>query len=119
MKSMLTFLSAALFLLAAPLAIACDYPQRANVPDGQTATKEEMIQGQKAVKAYMAEMEDYLACIEAEEKANLSELEEPEPEMLAQREEMLNKKYNAAVEEMEIIAAQFNEEVRAYKGRAE
>ncbi len=119
MHRSLTYLSAGLLLLATSLAFACDYPQRAKVPDGNTATKEEMIEGQKAVKAYMAAMEDYLACIEAEEKADVAEMEEPEPELLAQRADMLNKKYNAAVEEMEIVAAQFNEEVRAYKGRAE
>ena len=104
---------------AASVAIACDYPQRAQVPDGISATKDEMIEGQKSVKAYMAAMEDYLACIEAEEKDAVAEMDEAEPEELEQRQEMMTKKYNAAVEEMEIVAAQFNEQVRAYKGRTE
>jgi hypothetical protein len=106
-------------LVAAPLAIACDYPQRAQVPDGNSATKDEMIEGQRSVKAYMAAMEDYLACIEAEEKDAVVAMEQAEPEELEERQEMMTKKYNAAVEEMEIVAAQFNEQVRAYKGRSE
>jgi len=36
---------------------------------------------------------------------------------MAQREEMLVKKHNAAVEDMEKVAARFNEEVRDYKDR--
>jgi hypothetical protein len=34
-----------------------------------------------------------------------------------QREDMLTKKYNAAVDEMEKTAANFNNEVQAYKAR--
>ena len=32
---------------------------------------------------------------------------------------MLAKKHNAAVEEMEIVAAEFNEQVRAYKEKTD
>ncbi|MDH3546523.1 MAG: hypothetical protein OEN22_05460 [Gammaproteobacteria bacterium] len=119
MNRIFKFCIAVAIFATAPLAFACDYPQRAQVPDGDSATKDEMIEGQKSVKAYMAAMEDYLACIEAEEKDAVAELEEAEPEELEQRQEMMTKKYNAAVEEMEIVAAQFNEQVRAYKGRSE
>src|SRR5210317_1551871 len=54
-------------IFAAQGALACDYPQRIDVPNGATATKDEMIAGQKGVKTYMASMEEYLACIEADE----------------------------------------------------
>ena len=39
------------------------------------------------------------------------------PEVEQEREDMLNKKYNAAVDEMERVAAQFNAEVQAYRAR--
>ena len=67
--SLLAILSTMLF--AAPSALACDYPQRASVPDGATATKEEMISGQRDVKSYMAAMEAYLSCIESAEEFNI------------------------------------------------
>ena len=108
-----------ILLFAAPAVFACDYPQRTDVPDGQTATKDEMIAGQQSVKAYMAAMEEYLACIAADEKAALGQLDDPSEEVLRQREQMLGKRHNAAVEEMEIVAAEFNNAVRAYKANAE
>ncbi len=113
------FAIAANLLLAAPLAFACDYPQRANIANGTTATKEEMIASQKSVKEYMAAMDEYLACIEAEEIGAAAKLENPEPTELQQREELLAKKHNAAVEEMEIVAARFNDQVRAYKEQSQ
>jgi rhamnose utilization protein RhaD (predicted bifunctional aldolase and dehydrogenase) len=102
-----------------PLALACDYPERVSIPNGNTATKDEMVAGQRGVKQYMADMEAYLACIEEEDEIDRAGIEEPDPIVEAQRDEMLVKKHNAAVEEMEKIAAAFNEEVRAYKARSD
>ncbi len=104
-------------IIFAPAALACDYPQRLSIPNGSNATKDEMIAGQKAVKKFMADMEEYLACIEDEDKQNRAGIEEPDPIVEAQRDEMLVKKHNAAIEDMEKIAAQFNEQVRSYKAR--
>lgn len=105
-------------LLAAPVASACDYPRRASIADGATATKDEMIVSQKSVKEYMAAMDEYLTCIETEEADIVASLDSPETNNLQQRESILAKKYNAAIAEMEIIAAEFNVQVRAYKERA-
>jgi hypothetical protein len=106
-------------LLGAPIAFACDYPHRASIVDGATATKDEMIASQRSVKEYMAAIDEYLACIEAEEADAAAKLDNPAPSELQQREDVLSKKYNAAVEEMEIIAAGFNEQVRTYKDKAQ
>lgn len=102
-----------------PAALACDYPKRVEIPNGKTATKEEMVVGQKGVKKFMADMERYLACIEDEDKEMRAGIEQPDPIVEAQRDEMLVKKHNAAVDDMEKVAAQFNEEVRSYKTRGE
>ncbi|MGH8167684.1 MAG: hypothetical protein ACREQ1_10615 [Woeseiaceae bacterium] len=105
-------------LLAANAALACDYPAQAPaVPNGSTATQDEMIEGQKGVKKYVADIEAYLECIVAEDKAARAELEDLKPEDEQQREDTLTKKYNAAVDEMEKVAARFNVEVQAYKNR--
>ena len=98
-------------------ALACDYPKRAAVPDGATASKDEMIAGQRGVKDYMAEMESYLTCIEAEEAAAVLKLGDLNETAKRLRADMFNKKYNAAVEEMNLVAEEFNLQVRAYKQR--
>ncbi len=104
-------------LLMAQSALACDYPARIDLPDGATADKEAMITGQKGVKSYMATMEEYLSCIEGEEAAAVLGRGDVSEDAKRQREEMFNKKYNAAVEEMNLVAEEFNMQVRAYKDR--
>lgn len=113
-KYMKTAISVAM-LFVAQSTFACDYPARVDMPDGVTATKEAMIAGQKDVKAYMAAMDEYLSCIESEEAAAVISLGEIDEDTKRQREEMFNKKYNAAVEQMNLVAEEFNVQVRAYK----
>ncbi len=119
MKTLLISATLFLTLAIATSAIACDYPARAKIVSGATATKDEMIASQKSVKTFMAEMEDYLACLEKEENDAKAELVEPDAEAIQKLEEMITKKHDAAVEEMNIIANRFNEEVRAYKAKAD
>lgn len=96
---------------------ACNYPQKIDLPNGAQATQEEMIAGQKAVKQYMADMNEFLDCLEAETKGEAVDGEAVE--VTAEREQILSKRHNAAVDEMETVAASFNEAVRAYKARQE
>lgn len=98
-------------------AFACEYPDRVSIPNGTTATKDEMLEGQRGVKKFMADMDVYLECIVDEEKMARAAIEELSAEDEQQREDMLNKKYNAAVDEMERLAAQFNVEVQAYRAK--
>jgi len=100
-----------------PIAWACDYPQRADVPDGAMASKQEMIAGQRAVKSYMNAMNDYLSCIEAAEQETIAANGNTDEAAKQQKIEMYNKKYNAAVDEMNLVAEEFNMQVRAYKQR--
>lgn len=100
-------------------AFACDYPERVLIPNGNTATKDEMIAGQTGVKTYVADMEIYLECIQEEEKTTRDAIADLQPEDEQEREDALSKKYNAAVDEMERVAAQFNAEVQAYRAKSE
>ena len=86
----------------------CAIPEVVGVPDGESATEEEMLAGQKQVKQYMANMQAYLDCIDAESTAIG---EEQTDEQRATHVQM----YNAGVEAMESLAAQFNTQVSAYK----
>ena len=106
---------AAATLTITPAAFACDYPSNAEYPPGATASKDEMLAGQRSVKTYMAAMEAYLACLEQEEQEAVAAMGDISDEEKASREAAMTKKYNAAVEQMELVAARFNEEVRAYK----
>ncbi len=110
-------LLSALIFLSTSAAFACDYPHRADVPDGTTATKEQMIEGQRGIKAYMSAMDEYLSCIEVAEQETIAGADDINEATKQQRIEMFNKKYNAAVDEMNLVAEEFNMQVRAYKER--
>jgi len=86
----------------------CEYPEGVKVPDGRTASKDEMVAGQQLVKSYMAAMQEYLDCLDAESNAGGKEPTDEERKIMVSR-------YNAAVDEMETLAAGFNEQVRAFK----
>ncbi len=101
----------------APLALACDYPKRVSIPNGSVSTKDEMVAGQRSVKKYMVDVEEYIACIAEKDEQIRAGIEDPDLLVEAQRDEMLVKKHNAAVEEMEKLAADYNEAVRTYKAR--
>src|SRR5678815_6184919 len=101
------------FLLAASVAAhaACVYPQAPqNFPNGATATKEEMLTAQTAVKAYSTEVQDvYLGCLEKEQNDAIAALDSSDAEVYAQKkaaiEDIHAKKHNAAVDELAAVAA--------------
>ena len=95
--------------------LACDYPERVNVPNGTTASIDDMRAGMKDVERFKADMQTYLTCIVEEEKAARAALDDLQPEVEQQREEKLTMKYNAAVEDEERLVAAINAEIRAYK----
>ena len=119
MKNLIKIVFSISLVFFAQSVFACDYPTRVLVPNGNTATKEEMVAGQRNVKKYVADMEIYLTCIIEEEKTARDEIGNMEADQEQEREDMLNKKYNAGVDEMERLAAQFNSEVQAYKAKEE
>ena len=117
MKNIIKLVSSISLCFGVQSALACDYPERISIPNGTTATKDDMLQGQRGVKKFVAAIEAYLECIVDEEKTARASIVDISPDDEQQREDMLNKKYNAAVDEMERLAAQFNVEVQAYKAK--
>src|SRR5215510_3972325 len=90
-------------------ALGCDYPPQApKIPDGKTATSDQMMTTQQAVKDYVTKMEAYIACID-DSVNNL-----PEP-LTPEQQHIHVEKHNAALDEMQGVADHFNAEVRAYK----
>ncbi len=104
-------------LAAAPAALACDYPAPPKtLPDGASASKEEMLAGVKMIAAYQEKMSAYLTCLEADDiVATQSLSDEDGKEKL---KTISNKKYNAAVDEQTGTVELFNAEIRAFKARS-
>jgi len=105
-------------MAAAPFALACDYPAPPkNLPEGASATKEEMLAGVKMVAVYQEKMTEYLTCIEADQIVATQALADDDEDGKKQLKTMSNKKYNAAVDEQTRTVELFNAEIRAYKAR--
>ena len=119
-KTLTTILISGLFF-ATP-ALACDYPERPDIPDGATATKEQMLEASGKVKEYLANVDTFLTCIEDAEKeavASMDALSEEERQQEMQRRgDRLDKRFSAANEEKALVGELFNQEVRAYNAKA-
>ena len=87
---------------------ACETPSMVSVPDGKAASMDQMVDAQKKVKEYMAGMDDYLACVDAELKTAGDDAPDEYKSLMTAR-------HNSAVAEMEAVAGAFNEQVRAFK----
>ena len=110
---------ALLIILAAPLALACDYPSKpANLPDGTSATKEEMLAAVKTIQKYQEVMTAYLSCIEANAVVSGQAIDPEDKAAKKQHDEMVTKKYNAAVDEQTLVVEEFNAQIRAFKAQS-
>ena len=111
----------AVFLLAGLAATTagatCIYPRPPeNIPDGATATYEEMVAAQTAVRQFDADIAAYNACLAMELQA-LLDSGGIDDARRAELEAMQVKKNNAAVDEAQAVADRFNEQLRVYKER--
>jgi hypothetical protein len=85
---------AVLWMIAAVPAMACDRPSApSSIPDGKTASKEDMLAAKKAVDAFKSSVEEYLSC----EKSNAAK--------------------DGATAELLKVADKFNAEVKAFKAK--
>ena len=118
MTKMTKLLISLAFIFATPLALACDYPAPPKtLPDGATATKEEMLAGVKVISAYQEKMTGYLLCIEADQVVTMQMLADDDEDGKDRSKSNFDKKYNAAVEDQTKTVEQFNLEIRTDKAR--
>ena len=82
------------------------------IPNGATATMENMVAGQTNFKSYNANMDAYLACLDSELSKVSKGLDNYQ-----KIQSISNDKYNAAVDELIEAQNQWNEAVRAYKAQ--
>jgi len=101
-------------LLASSLALACDYPERPHIPDGEAASKDQLLAAKSSVQNFIAAVDEYLTCIEDQEKTAIQDTPDATPEEMQRRSDLLNKKFDAANEEKALVGEQFNQQIRAY-----
>ena len=88
----------------------CVYPQQPSIPNGSKASEAELVDAQKRMKAYLAEGNEFIACLD-----NI--------ETTWTEEEAVEKKpiaimfHNRVVDDMNEVAELFNSAVRAFKGK--
>ena len=113
----LTVLAAGLLFTAGAAAEDCTAPEAPTLPNGETSTMEDMLGGQKAVKAFQAANLEYMSCLEARftaaQAAAKSGSDEEKSAAQATYTEAMDA-YNAAVTKEEEVAGQFNTEIREY-----
>lgn len=96
----------------------CVKPDAPTIPSGASASMEDMLNGQKAVKTFQTTNMDYMKCLEekftAAEAAALEGSDE-EKEAAKSTYDTAIEAYNTAVSKEEEVAGKFNTEIRAYK----
>ena len=118
---LLTALAIAPFLLALNVAAeaACVYPQAPQtLPNGNSASKEEMLAAQGLVKEYVKSVQEtYLPCLEKEKTEASGALDNMDPEYTAKKtsiDAIHAKKHNAALDELQAFVDRWNAEKKAF-----
>ena len=86
----------------------CLRPDFPVIPDARTASMDDMVAGQTAVRAFMSASNDHLACL-----ANVIDL----PDLVKEERAFLTSVHNRAIDAMESVAGEFNEQVRLIRAR--
>src|ERR1700753_3604135 len=101
---------ASVAVLSAATAYAdCSYPPPpGHLPDGNTATLQEMVEAQKAVKEYDKAINAYVACIQLESKDAIGKLAKPGETPTAEQKKAMDdmqrvevQKHNAAIDQLQ------------------
>ncbi|MGO9802042.1 MAG: hypothetical protein ACLPQ6_10650 [Steroidobacteraceae bacterium] len=119
MKALLV-LAAAAALSAGAAYADCPYPPPPDkLPDGASATLQDMLAGQKAVADYNKAINDYVACIDkAVEVSIASAGDKLKPEQKADMQRVETQKHNAAIDQLQSVADRFNEQVKVFKAKS-
>jgi hypothetical protein len=117
---------AALTLVAGFANATCTYPTApTKMPDGATATRDDMIAAKNEVAKFNDAITAYQNCLKLESDSSMAEIEkqaagkgDDEKKKVEQQkqdaERMLVQKNNAALDEVTAVVERFNEQLRAY-----
>jgi hypothetical protein len=115
----LSVLAATAALSAGAAYADCPYPPAPDkLPDGASATLQDMLAGQKTVADYNKAINDYVACIDKElDEAIIKAGDKIKPEQKADMQRVEAQKHNAAIDQLQSVADRFNEQVKVYKAK--
>lgn len=119
MKFLISLALTTLITPASVLAAECDAPQAPAVPDGASASYEQMIASKEAIQNFQADNRNYLTCMEQQIQAaaNTAKTAESAEERSAAAERHTDavNAFNAAISQEEQLAGEFNSEIKAYQ----
>ncbi len=105
------------FAAAGVAQATCIYPRAPErIPDGSTATREEMVAVQQAVKQFNEDINSYNACLDLEVITAEKSGQYDENQLIEMRA-MQVKRNNAAVDQVTDVAGRFNEQLRIFMAR--
>jgi hypothetical protein len=112
-----------LLAMSATAEAACVYPQAPqSLPNGSTAAEADMKAANAQVKEYSKTVQEvYLPCLEQEKNEAIAALDSSEAEYATKKasiEAIQAKKHNAALDELQALAARWNGEIKAFKEKA-
>ena len=92
---------------ALPALADCALPTApTKVPDGTSASEQEMVAAMQTLKRYDSDVNTYVKCLEFEAKQNRLSHEEQA------------RRHNQAMDSLTTVAAKFNEQVRVFKSKS-
>jgi hypothetical protein len=80
-------------------------PAPSKIPDGSTATQQEMVTAMETIKQYNNDVQTYLKCLDFEARQN----------QLGASDQM--SLHNAAIDQLTHVADEFNAQVRSFKAK--
>lgn len=100
----------------------CTYPRAPDAPpDGNTATKDQMLAAKHDFDRYNGEMNAYLDCLKLEMDAAApkegAKMSADEKKKAAEQQNVLVQKNNAAVDELQAVVGRFNEQLKIFKAK--
>jgi hypothetical protein len=111
-KNSIYILGAVLMLAASTSYAGCDIAEAPpTMPDGSKATEAEMLATQEAIKVYISHSNEFMECLGQEAR---QAGDGDTPEAAAARVAA----HNGAVDVQEKLAADFNEQIRAWKAQS-
>lgn len=108
---------------AAPAMADCAYPKApSKIPEGETASLEDMQAGVKAVKEYDAAIKAYQTCLQGDQATLEAKIAKDNGGQISDEQkkktnEIFVQKSNSADDELQAVAARLNEQIRIYKAK--
>lgn len=117
MRKTLVLICAQAALFCAPEVLACDEPATIIVPDGSSASEEDMRAAGEAYSDYMSDMQLYQSCLETEADQERMGTDAQPKSDIDSRENEYAALHNAASLTMSQVTEAFQRAVDAYEAR--